>query len=1028
MKRSALAALLACLLVSIAVDSSAVDCWKMGQRIKQETSDCKYCPGPDTLQYCIVSYDFEMMNWQGWVQRDNTYPDLYWHADDYAGIVWAAPVPLAGQQSGWCGSRGLYSTMEGWRTPPGYANKWDQWLTSDPILSPGGTMTISYLLHVDSEPGNDELTLEYLDPFTSTWIVIDGPYSGTVTGPQSVNLMTTANQNYSFRFRFISDCACSDEDGCLDTDGGAHVDDIRILDAAGGVLESENFEGSAAGAKQVDSNGNGIWWRAGCNAYGIYSGLMQNLWDMDPCNGNFGTQVVFFIGSPFPSAIYPGEFDTPFCLGGAGITAPCQDEMIVSPPIDMAKYSTNCDEVQDANIPAGDLHKLGGATLQFYVYRDLTLRNLVFYYWRIRNLDLDTPIEPWRDRGLLYYAGKNGLDGTFRGSERDYLKSVNSIGDMVGGDHIQIALGVIDMCDPLFGIYGNCATHTPSPWFDNVSMYRYESYGPQWYHRSIDLFQDNFADTALTVRADAAIDMAPAAMPVISPRDWIGVTCDSPVGGGIKTNAFGPMVFMHVRVLWIGPGVNPNLFGPILVGSYGAYVSDDGIWTTIQGVPAPSGCPGCTVEDLYAFDLNDNLFTPGYMIEYYFSAEDNASRVSYLPPNASTLPNHPGTFYGRSYFFEFTCLPTGDSDILYVDDFHERLSHDGEVHDNFDDGFVAVLPLDHQPDRYDVNGPSCMVSNSLASRATLNHLLDVYRTIIWDSGNLRNGTICDGTAGDKSLDCQLLVAWLNQSPLDPSLWILGDNVACDLTMNATSLAALSLLTFCGVSFTLDSYYELSGIETPVVVGEPGSPFFTGPQPDTFCVYGSCPIVNAFDAIDTISGGQYALQYPVVGPSNYYAGIWNNTINLVSSLVSTMWFGFSYMYIRDCEVTGPSPQFRFDVMADVLSFFNHPVNVDVTGVDEVPSYSNSLAQNYPNPFNPTTRIDFSLRERGQTKLSIYNVKGQLVRVLVNETMDAGPHSVMWDATNNRGAAVASGIYFYRIVSKGFVRTKKMILLR
>ena len=59
---------------------------------------------------------------------------------------------------------------------------------------------------------------------------------------------------------------------------------------------------------------------------------------------------------------------------------------------------------------------------------------------------------------------------------------------------------------------------------------------------------------------------------------------------------------------------------------------------------------------------------------------------------------------------------------------------------------------------------------------------------------------------------------------------------------------------------------------------------------------------------------------------------------------------------------------------------------------------------------------------------YNVSGQLVRTLVDETRDAGSYSIHWDGTNNIGAEVASSVYFYKMESKDFVNTRKMVLLR
>jgi len=84
---------------------------------------------------------------------------------------------------------------------------------------------------------------------------------------------------------------------------------------------------------------------------------------------------------------------------------------------------------------------------------------------------------------------------------------------------------------------------------------------------------------------------------------------------------------------------------------------------------------------------------------------------------------------------------------------------------------------------------------------------------------------------------------------------------------------------------------------------------------------------------------------------------------------------------------------------------------------------TLYQNYPNPFNPSTVIRFALPEAGNVVLEIYNILGQRVARLVNEEMNAGYHEVNFNAQN-----LASGIYIYRIVAKGFVDVKKMILLK
>ncbi|MCK5619680.1 MAG: T9SS type A sorting domain-containing protein, partial [Candidatus Krumholzibacteria bacterium] len=85
--------------------------------------------------------------------------------------------------------------------------------------------------------------------------------------------------------------------------------------------------------------------------------------------------------------------------------------------------------------------------------------------------------------------------------------------------------------------------------------------------------------------------------------------------------------------------------------------------------------------------------------------------------------------------------------------------------------------------------------------------------------------------------------------------------------------------------------------------------------------------------------------------------------------------------------------------------------------------------YPNPFNPTTTIRYSIAESGRITLRVYNVAGQLVKVLFDEEQSpASTRAVTWDGRNQAGHAVSSGVYFYKIMAPGFTQTKKMIILK
>lgn len=89
----------------------------------------------------------------------------------------------------------------------------------------------------------------------------------------------------------------------------------------------------------------------------------------------------------------------------------------------------------------------------------------------------------------------------------------------------------------------------------------------------------------------------------------------------------------------------------------------------------------------------------------------------------------------------------------------------------------------------------------------------------------------------------------------------------------------------------------------------------------------------------------------------------------------------------------------------------------------------LSQNYPNPFNPSTKIKYALPKNADVKIVVYNAYGQRVRTLVDQAkQNAGYHEIVWNGTNDAGHAVATGMYFYKLTTKDFVRTLKMMFVK
>ncbi len=102
---------------------------------------------------------------------------------------------------------------------------------------------------------------------------------------------------------------------------------------------------------------------------------------------------------------------------------------------------------------------------------------------------------------------------------------------------------------------------------------------------------------------------------------------------------------------------------------------------------------------------------------------------------------------------------------------------------------------------------------------------------------------------------------------------------------------------------------------------------------------------------------------------------------------------------------------------------------VTGnIDNTPNMTKFCLNNYPNPFNPETTISFNLLQNERVKLEIYNVKGQLIKTLINDKRNAGNHRINWDGKNNSGKMVTSGIYYSRLKTSQTTLVKKMLLIK
>ena len=108
--------------------------------------------------------------------------------------------------------------------------------------------------------------------------------------------------------------------------------------------------------------------------------------------------------------------------------------------------------------------------------------------------------------------------------------------------------------------------------------------------------------------------------------------------------------------------------------------------------------------------------------------------------------------------------------------------------------------------------------------------------------------------------------------------------------------------------------------------------------------------------------------------------------------------------------------------------NFPPSGTAVGVESPPERALYDLRQYPNPFNPVTNISFRLGAKAKTSVRIFNLRGELVRELVNGELEAGPHSLVWQGKDQSGSSVASGVYLLEVKGDGFHRAKKVALVR
>lgn len=930
--------------------------------------------------------------WNGWTSWDATVPvEHHWQVSDYSASNLNSTV---GNLAAFCGDA-TFISCDPEDPVGGYGNNYDDILEYRYVVYDAGmscTVTVDGIFNSNTEPGYDYtiFRFETADALVVTSI-FDGIHSAEhflathTYGP--ADYVGGADDEVSFQIVVTSDGGWSDEDCNYWSNGACQVDDISIHCTNGNFYDFADFQdgtfGSFSPALPI--------------GVGDFAGLWTNLEVIDPCRYNYSAQVAFIDDGTQVQGVGPSYCQN-WCYGPGGYI------VNTTGGADPDGHLLN---LVDSPVLTWPGQVYTGVELEMDIYRheDLSADAPgIFYNWGVRSTDdeISSPIalQPWVNRNFVYYGGP------------DIIRAGNVISDLIvpGATHAQVQLE----CKEYGYVWGwDGDDGYPAPYFDNVSFKAFQILGPGMSTREIDMAQDNFSeigeeidfsDLAINnVRFDGAQNKAIGNEEHNIPGD--SITCNvasARVGGQLVSNR---LIYTLQR--------NP-VFDSVRDANWAASGFTDGI--------------GDGLNSKYYYDLPDSGFLfPGDVLHYYFEATDE---VGHADPQTTTLPADISGFgdFSRpmayNTAFQVHALPSVEADgmqpsILFWNDFANR---GGE-----NKWFGALNNLGMRQGRdYDVyytNGPSSGVGNGLGGRAVYEQIKG-YTELLYTCGDLSNNTISNGNYNiDPSRDIHLLMDWFAFGE-GRSAFMCGDGLVGDLNQAGalTSSFVSDLMNLQFDHFNLRSL--INNQTTPLVIPVPENSVFH--IIDSWIAYGGCFGINTFDAVVAGSGAERLAQF--ANPSgaadyNYSAA----TLNLPDDdRIITMPYDFMYLYTDPDHPVGSGMATRVHVLREILTFFQVPN--DSMEHSDVPGVEAFFARNYPNPFNPATRIEFNLPETGHLKLKIYNVRGELVKTLIDETRPAGADFIMWDGTNEQNSHVSSGVYFYEARTGGKIHINKMALVK
>jgi hypothetical protein len=1003
---------------------------------------------------------------EGWYGFDNTAGGLtYFRRANNNGAGGGINEPcavVAGTGSMWAGVTLSESLALCFAAGRGYGDDWLIILAKTFSYDGSGLATLAFLHKTDSEPNFDFFDV-YIDTSgnKSADDILLSSFSGATAGvngdPQTINLSEldgtlptrTPPASVTIKFNVNADGAYSDEDGAWPTDcGHSSVDNVRLT---GGIVDFSDFE-------------------SGTNGWIIQTPTpIGDFTDIAHVDGDLGGTYGTFCPCDLADTVL--VFANPL-----GIHPIDQDNEVISPWIDLLAGG-------DAGRPTKLVIHSG--------FFDMPLGNYVFLQFQARwypDLCQATGLfrlSPFLDQNVVFYFGELPTCNV-QGSRflRNYSAVIANTAEQV-----QLKFGMLNLCrtEP-FG-FPCSGTNNATPWSDNISLgIAGAASAPAVAILTFDVLQDNFAsDGSLNPASTGRIDQN--RIKNDSAPDPNSILGDTLVVGGNGGNQETYMVF-HVRR---GPFINNGALNawatarwtteaslgsdwysarmdsaeqggikPAVIVWMGTLIEEDPKFVALNGSRSDVVPDATDASQLKAEILPDHLLTPGTRVDYFIKAryQPGDPRNPGGPEQWFTLPD---TSDGN--YFEVEVLPSSvDTDTtfnctLYIDGHDDRLAAEQRF---LEDALTLSLGSGGNNaegtryDRWDIETPS---SGQLHFGRPLNTeygcspvQVFAYKQIVQSAATLGAFQLSDENAN-------VIGPWLTIQEIGGNrFWVTGDDVATG-TATSAEFSGINLMnSTMGVLRTCNTVREAncptgSALDSTfcIVLNPVGGADFTTATPANARGNG-CPNLRSFDVLDnnsivTTAKGQVSYNKAGIGAND--ASV-TNFVSVVTPPFDykTVFDGWSIGLTRSEGVDTHNPALCADLTAlndrvdDVLDWFQLPTTFTVCEIPanlvdagelplpKPPAFRHSLGNAYPNPMNPTTVIKFTNGvDKGRVTLQIFDVTGRLVKSLVDASLDAGVHEVLWDGTHNDGTSAPSGLYFYSMsTADGYKSSKKLVVMK